>query len=134
MYCQEKPMRSLIRIAVMVVVSLLTLTMAGGGYASKHAFEEMGLYAVLFGGLPVLGLITLFHVLDRFFGPYARYPVALIGLFPLLLQIYFGGSDEIDDTYARVIIPSGLAWSAAWLATSRILSRVPHKERSQVET
>jgi hypothetical protein len=124
-------MRSLIRIAVMVVVSLLTLTMAGGGYASKHAFEEMGLYAVLFGGLPVLGLITLFHVLDRFFGPYARYPVALIGLFPLLLYIYFGGGDE---TYGRVIIPSGLAWSAAWLATSRISSRVPHKERSQVET
>jgi len=129
---REKPMRSLIRIAVMLVVSLLTLTLCGGGYASKHAFEEMGLYAVLFGGLPVLGLITLFHVLDRFFGPYARYPVALIGLFPLLLVIYFKGQG--DETYMRVIILSGLAWSAAWLATSRILSRAPHKERSQVET
>jgi hypothetical protein len=116
----------------MLVVSLLTLTMCGGGYASKHAFEEMGLYAVLFGGLPVLGLITLFQVLDWFFGPYARYPVALIGLFPLLLVIYFKGQGDV--TYMRVIILSGLAWSAAWLATSRILSRVPHKERSQVET
>jgi len=125
-------MRSLIRIAVMLVVSLLTLTLCGGGYASKHAFEEMGLYAVLFGGLPVLGLVTLFHVLDRFFGPYARYPVALIGLFPLLLVIYFKGQG--DETYMRVIILSGLAWSAAWPATSRILYRAPHKERSQVET
>ena len=125
-------MRSLIRIAVMLVVSLLTLTMCGGGYASKHAFEEMGLYAVLFGGLPVLGLITLFQVLDWFFGPYARYAVALIGLFPLLLVIYFKGQGDV--TYMRVIILSGLAWSAAWLATSRILSRVPHRERSQVDT
>ena len=54
-------MRSLIRIALMVVVSLLTLTIGSGGYAGKDAFEELGIFAVLFGGLPVLGLITLFH-------------------------------------------------------------------------
>jgi hypothetical protein len=120
---QEKPVRSLIRIAVMVVVSLLTLTMAAGGYASKGAFEEMGLYAVLFGGLPVLVLISLFHVLDSFLGAYARIPIALIGLVPLFLLVYFGGG---DDQYARVLIPSGLAWSAAWLATS-LISRAPPK-------
>ena len=119
-------MRSLIRITVMVVVSLLTLTVCGGGYAGKNAFEEMGLFAVLFGGLPVLGLITLFHFLDWAFGPYARYPVASIGLFPLLLVIYFKGEGE--EIYMRVIVLSGLAWSAAWLATSHIFSRLPRKE------
>ena len=118
-------MRSLIRIAVMVVVSLLTLTIGSGGYAGKHAFEELGIFAVVFGGLPVLGLITLFHFLDWAFGPYARYPVASIGLFPLLLIIYVGQGDE---TFTKISVLSGLAWSAAWLATSHIISRLPRKE------
>jgi hypothetical protein len=69
-------------------------------------------------------LITVFHFLDLAFGPYARYPIAFIGLFPLLLVIYFGG--EGDAIYMRNIVFSGLAWSAAWLATSYIFSRVPH--------
>jgi hypothetical protein len=128
---QEKSMKSFIRIAVMVVVSLLTLTICGGGYGDKNAFAEVGIFAVTFGGLPVLGLITLFHFLDRAFGSYARYPVALIGLFPLLLVVYLGGGDPI---YGRMIVFSGLVWSAAWPATSRIF-REPHKEkRTQVET
>lgn len=116
-------MKSLSRIAVMVVVSLLTLTICGGGYAGKDAFVEMGIFAVLFGGLPVLGLITLFHFLDWAFGPYARYPVASIGLFPLLLIIYFQGGG--DETYMKIIVLFGFAWSAAWLATSHIFSNVP---------
>jgi hypothetical protein len=120
-------MRSLVRIAVMVVVSLLTLTACGGGYADKNDFEAVGLIVVLFAGLPVLALITLFHFLDSAFGPYARYPIAFIGLFPLLLVVYFGGKG--DAIYMRNIVFSGLAWSAAWLATSYIFSRVPHKRQ-----
>jgi hypothetical protein len=84
-------MRSFSRIAVMVVVSLLTLTICGGGYTDRNAFAFVGLLLVMFWGLPLIGLITLLHFLDWRFGPYARYPIALIGLFPLLLVIYFRG-------------------------------------------
>jgi hypothetical protein len=122
-HARETPMRSLSRIAVMVVVSLLTLTICGGGYADRNAFEFVGLLLIMFWGLPLIGLMTLFHFLDRRFGCYARYPVALIGLFPLLLVIYFGGQG--DAIFMRNIILSGLAWSAAWLATSHIFGKAP---------
>jgi|SRR5579872_1876941 len=110
-------MRSLIRISAMVVISLLTLTMCGGGYR-RNGFEFVGSIVIFFWGLPVIGLVTVFHFLDRRFGSYARYAVASIGLFPSLLVIYFGGTG--DPTYIKVMILSGLAWSAAWLATSQI--------------
>lgn len=122
-------MRSFGRIAVMVVVSLLTLTICGGGYTDKNAFGFVGLLLVMFWGLPLIGLIALFHFLERRFGPYARYPIALIGLFPLLLVIYFRGQG--DAIYMRAIVLSGLTWSAAWLATSHIFSRVPRNETTR---
>jgi hypothetical protein len=123
-------MRSFGRIAVMVVASLLTLTICGGGYTSGTAFGFVGFLLVAFWGLPILGLITVFHFLDKHFGPYARYPIALIGLFPLALVIYFGARG--DQTYIRIIVLSGLAWSAAWLATSHIFSGVPDNLRASV--
>jgi hypothetical protein len=123
-------MRSFSRIAVMVIVSLLTLTICGGGYTDRNAFGFVGLLLVMFWGLPLIGLITLFHFLDRRFGPYARYPIALIGLFPLLLVIYFGGQG--DAIYMRAIVLSGLAWSAAWLATFHIFSRVARQPRGNL--
>jgi hypothetical protein len=123
---REKPMRSFSRIAVMVVVSLLTLTICGGGYTDKNAFAFVGLLLVMFWGLPLVGLLALFHLLDWRFGSYARYPIALIGLFPLFLIIYFRGQG--DAIYMRAIVLSGLTWSAAWLATSHIFSRVPRNE------
>jgi hypothetical protein len=100
----------------MVIVSLVTLTICGGGYTDRNAFGFVGLLLVMFWGLPLIGFITLFHFLDRRLGPYARYPIASIGLFPLLLVIYFRGQGDV--TYVRVIVLSGLAWSAAWLTTS----------------
>src|ERR1700727_1815506 len=99
---REKSMRSFSRIAVMVVVSLLTLTICGGGYTDRNAFGFVGLLLVMFWGLPLIGLIALFHFLDRRFGPYARYPVALIGLLPLFLVAYFRGQG--DPIFIRVIV------------------------------
>ena len=81
---------------------------------------------IMFWGLPLIVLMTLFHFLDKRFGPYVRYPIALIGLFPLLLVIYFGAKGDV--IYMRVIILSSLAWSAAWLETSRIFCSAPRKE------
>jgi hypothetical protein len=123
-------MRSFSRIAVMVVVSLLTLTICGGGYTDRNAFGFVGLLFVMFWGLPLIGLIALFHFLDKRFGPYARYPVALIGLLPLLLVAYFRGQG--DPIFIRVIVLGGLTWSIAWLATSYILVRAPRKEITEV--
>jgi hypothetical protein len=108
-------MRSFSRIAVMIVVSLLTLTFCAGGGLVGFVLVTM------LCGLPLIGLIVLFHSLDRRFGPYARYPIALIGLFPLLLVIYSGGRG--NGSYMGVIVLSGLAWSAAWLATSNSFCR-----------
>jgi hypothetical protein len=53
-------MRSFARIAVMVVVSMLTLTICGGGYTDRNALGFVGLLLVAFWGLPVIGLITFF--------------------------------------------------------------------------
>jgi hypothetical protein len=119
-------MRSLGRIAAMVIVSVVILTICGGGYTDKNAFAFVALLVAAFWGLPLIGLITLFHFLDQRFGAYARYPIASIGLFPIILAIYFGGRGDV--IYIRVIVLSGLAWSAAWLATSHIFCRVPRKE------
>ena len=123
-------MRSFGRIAVMVLVSLLTLTIGGGGYTDLNAFGFVGILLVMFWGLPLIVLMTLFHFLDKRFGPYARYPIALIGLFPLLLVIYFGAQGDV--IYMRVIIISGLVWSAAWLETSRIFCSAPRKEITEI--
>ncbi|RTE89564.1 hypothetical protein D6B98_30680 [Bradyrhizobium sp. LVM 105] len=51
----------------MVVVSLLVLTTGAGGYARNFA----GLFVLfsMFWGLPLLTLISLFHFLDKRFGP-----------------------------------------------------------------
>jgi hypothetical protein len=111
-------MKSFGRIAVMVLVSLLTLTLGGGGYKDANAFAFVGVLLVMFWGLPLIGLMTLFHFVDKRFGSYARYPIAAIGLFPLLLIVYFGGKGDV--IYMRYIVLSGLVWSAAWLATSHI--------------
>ena len=116
---EKKPMRSLIRIVVMVAVSLITITICSGGYTDKNAVVFVGSLAVVFWGLPLIGL-------ERTLGPYARYPIALIGLFPSFLVASLGGRG--DPVFIRIIVFSGLAWSVAWLATSRIFSIVPHKE------
>jgi hypothetical protein len=59
----------------MVLVSLLTLTIGGGGYTDLNAFGFVAILLVMFWGLPLIVLITLFHFLDKRFGPYARYPI-----------------------------------------------------------
>jgi hypothetical protein len=122
-------MRSFSRIAVMVVVSLLTLTICGGGYTDKNAFGFVGLLLVMFWGLPLIGLMVLFHFLDRRFGSSARYSIALIGLLPLLFVIYFKGQG--DAAYMRAIVLSGLTWSAAWVASSHIFVRATRQETTQ---
>ena len=114
----------------MVVVSLLSLTFGLGGYTDRNGFELIGGLLVMFWGLPLIGLVTAFHFLDRRYGPYARCPIASIGLFPLLLVIFFGGQG--DQIFIRVIILSGLTWSAAWLTTSHFFARVPRKEIMEV--
>jgi hypothetical protein len=48
----------------------------------------------------------------------------------LLLVIFFGGQG--DQIFIRVIILSGLTWSAAWLTTSHFFARVPRKEIMEV--
>ena len=72
---RENPVNSFGRIAVMVLVSLLTLTIGGGGYTDLNAFGFVAILLVMFWGLPLIVLITLFHFLDKRFGPYARYPI-----------------------------------------------------------
>jgi hypothetical protein len=119
-------MESFGRIAAMVVVSLMTLTFGGGGYSDLSAFAFVGVLLAVFWSLPLIALITAFHFLDKHFGPYARYPIALIGLFPLFLVMYFrGGGDQV---YISVIVLSGLAWSAAWLVTSHIFVKCRTKK------
>jgi hypothetical protein len=121
-----KPMRSFGRIAVMVVVSLLTLAICAGGF--ENAF--IGFVIVMLFALPLIGIITLFHFFERRSGPYARHSIASIGLFPLLLVILFGGRG--DTSYMAAIVLAGLTWSAAWLATSHTFYRVPRKETTDV--
>jgi hypothetical protein len=103
----------------MTVVSLLTLAICAGGF--KDAFA--GLVIVMLFALPLIGIIALFHFFERRFGSFARYSIASIGLFPLLLVILSRGLG--DASYMGAIVIAGLIWSAAWLAT---FSRVPRKE------
>ena len=105
---RENPVRSFGRIAVMVLVSLLTLTIGGGGYTNLNAFGFVGVLLIMFWGLPLIVLMTLFHFLDKRFGPYARYPIALIGLFPLLLVIYFGAQGDVIYMRSHHSLRSGL--------------------------
>jgi hypothetical protein len=104
----------------MVVVSLLVLTTGAGGYAGDKTFGFAGILVLfaMFWGLPLLALMSLFHFLDKRFGPYVRYPIAMIGLSPLLFVIYFRGQG--DHIFMMAIVVSGFAWAAAWLVTSRI--------------
>lgn len=119
-------MRSFGRIVIMLVVSIVALTVCGGGYRDGNTFGFLACLVVMFWGLPLIGFITLCHFLDKRFGGSARYPIALIGLFPLMLVTYFKGQG--DQVYMNAIVLSGLGWSAAWLATSRIFSSVLRAE------
>ena len=119
-------MRSFGRITVMLVVSIVALTVCGGGYRNWNDFGFVGSLVAMFWGLPLLGFITLCHFLDKRFGGYARYPVALIGLFPLALVTYFKGQG--DHSYMNAIVLAGFGWSAAWLATSLIIERATRAE------
>jgi hypothetical protein len=107
----------------MVVVSILTLSIGLGGYTDRNAFAFVAILLVMFWGLPLLGLIVLFHFLEWRYGSYARFSVALIGFLPLLLVVFFGGS----GVYAGNLILSGWAWSAAWLITSYFFTAVPEQ-------
>jgi hypothetical protein len=118
-------MRSFGRIVLMLVVSVVALTVCGGA-RNWNEFGFVGSLVVMFWGLPLLGFITLCHFLDKRFDGYARYPIALIGLFPLALVTYFKGQG--DPRYINAIVLAGLAWSAAWLATSLIVYRAPRAE------
>ena len=62
----------------------------------------------MFWGLPLIVLMTLFHFLDKRFGPYVRYPIALIGLFPLLLVIYFGAKGDVIYMRSHHSLQSGV--------------------------
>lgn len=113
-------MRPSSRIAVMVAVSLLTLAFCAGG----HNDVLVGfVWVAILCGLPLIGLIGWFDLLDRRFGPYARYPIALIGLIPLLLVICVAGRG--NASYMSIIVLAGLSWSAAWLATSNAARGAP---------
>lgn len=109
-------MNSFSRIAIMTIVSLLAVTFYLGGY-TLNGFEIVGPMVVIFGGIPIIALVILFHVLDRAWGAYARYPIALIGLIPLVLAMRYKW--EGDLTYIEVTVLSGFVWSFVWLATSR---------------
>ena len=119
-------MRSFGRIIMMLVVSIVAVTVCLGGYRNWNDAGFVGSLVVMFWGLPLLGFITLCHFLDKRFGGYARYPTALIGLFPLALVTYFKG--QRDQRYMNAIVLAGLGWSAAWLATSLIIDRATRAE------
>ena len=110
----------------MLVVSIVAVTVCLGGYRNWNDVGFVGSLVVMFWGLPLLGFITLCHFLDKRFGSYARYPIALIGLFPLALVTYFKGQG--DQNYINAIVLAGLGWSAAWLATSLIVDRATRAE------
>jgi hypothetical protein len=118
-------MRSFYRIAIMVVVSLLTLTLCGGGFRDLKTFYFIGVFVVVVGGLPIIALVTTLHFAERAFGGYALILITLIGFIPLALLVSFGG----DDSYAKVPILSGWGWSAAWVATSLLF---PKETRRQI--
>jgi hypothetical protein len=106
----------------MVIISLLLLTTGAGGYAGDKTFGFGGILLLfaMFCGLPLVALMSLFHFLDKRFGPYARYPIAMIGLFPLLFVIYFRGQG--NQIFIMAMVLSGFAWTAAWLVTSHIFA------------
>jgi hypothetical protein len=105
----------------MVAVSLLALAFCAGG--ARDMLTGL-IWVAVICGLPLIGLIGLFDSLDRRFGPYARYPIASIGLIPLLLVIHSAGRG--NASYMTMIVVAGLAWSAAWLATSYTFSGGAH--------
>ena len=126
---RENPVRSFGRIAVMVLVSLLTLTIGGGGYTDLNAFGFVG-YVLGSAAHRPHDVVPLSR---QAFWPLVRYPIALIGLFPLLLVIYFGAKGDV--IYMRVIILSSLAWSAAWLERRVFFgARRAKKLRKHLET
>ncbi|MGA7072275.1 hypothetical protein [Bradyrhizobium sp.] len=110
-------MRSFFRIMVMVIVSALTFTVCGGGYRKLDEFLFVGMLVVMFWGLPLIGLVTLLHFVERRLGRIAGYVIATIGLIPLGLVIAYGPGDPV---YSRIIVVTGLGWSAAWIVTSLI--------------
>ena len=120
-------MRSFGRIAVMVVVSLLTSALCVGGF--KHALTGL-IIAVIVCTLPLIGIITGLHFLERRIGPHARYFIASLGLSPLLLVMLSGARGDGD--YMGAIILAGLAWSAAWLATAHAFDQAPRPEIAPV--
>jgi hypothetical protein len=121
----KAPMKSFYRIVVMVVVSLLTLVICGGGYSDVNVFSFIGIILVVFWGLPIIGLVTLLHFVERLVGVYARYLIALIGFIPLGLVLAFGAGEPV---YTKVVVFSGLAWSAAWIVTSLLFLEKTRKQ------
>jgi hypothetical protein len=110
-------MRSFVRILLMALVSLVVLTVCLGGGLDSKSFGFIGSLVVIFWGLPLLGFISLLHFVERWSGQSGSWLIAMVGLIPLGFCASFGFRG--DQHFMMQMVMAGLAWSAAWIATSR---------------
>ena len=72
---------------------------------------------IISSGVPVAIAGVLFlQFIERSIGKTGKYVVSTIGLFPLMLVIFY--SKHGVNAYMIALVLSGLAWSAAWIMTS----------------
>jgi hypothetical protein len=110
------------RVITMTLITLVILMIGAGGYKDLQSILIVGAIAILWS-IPTILLIMGFQVLERVLGRRGPYIISMIGLFPLLLVIGFGGRG--DHVYMAVIVFSGLVWSAAWIATFNHFLKAP---------
>lgn len=113
------------RIAIMVVVSGITLTIIGAGFDAE-GMGLVGSYVLFFCTLPLILLIAIFNALEKWLGLTGTVLIALVGLLPTAFLFWIAPAQGIVaefNGYGQAMCIAGWFWSAAWLLTSPRLSR-----------
>jgi len=114
-------MNAWLRIAIMVLVSEITFMIIAAGFDIQGMLFA-GSFIVVFWTLPLIIIISIFHLLQKWLGNAATVLIATVGLLPTIFV--FGIAPAIGVTggvnsYAQSLCLAGWLWSAAWLLTSQ---------------
>jgi hypothetical protein len=110
------------RIAIMVVVSEVVLMIISAGF-DIQGMMFVGGFILVIGTLPLIGIIAIFHVMQKRLGNIVIYLIAMIGFIPTFFVFVVAPAMGVVggfNAYAQSLCVAGWIWSAAWILTSQV--------------
>lgn len=105
----------------MFVMSVVSLTIMAAGFDADDMIFAAA-HIIFFGTIPILGVVTLFHCIERWCGKAGMISVAVVGLAPAAFVFIVAPAIGVKgnaNNFALTLCIAGLLWSAAWVSTSK---------------